>query len=166
MPKGNGKHKGRTCLRSIPLCLPSPSTSQLHYRPKRFKIVSRNPAAVPSTAKNLRKLLIGSMTAQPPFEIDGYIHLHLLRLVVLGRFVAVIERCVPASERFFRQVPSLLRVLGSFPLLTYGPWRGPARRSVVIRFSSLLICSSTATTTSLLKERLFPSAIRFRLAAT
>ena len=94
---------------------------ELHYRPKRFKIVSRIPAAVPSAAKNLSKLLIGSMTAQPPFKIDGYIHLYLLRLVVLGRFVAVVERFVPASDRFLRQVPSSLRDRGSLPPLTYGP---------------------------------------------
>ena len=89
---------------------------------------------------------------------------HLLRLV--ERFVVLVERFVPASLRFFRQVPSALRVLGSFPSLTYGPCRGPARLSVAIRFSSCLMWFSTATITSLLKERLFSSAIRFRASAT
>src|SRR6266849_1913537 len=38
-------------------------------------------------------------------------------------------RFFPASDRFFRQLPFWVRVLGCF--LTYGPCLGPARRSVI-----------------------------------
>ena len=47
-------------------------------------------------------------------------------------------RGLPASERFSRHLPSSLRERGSF--LTYGPWCGPARLSVMHNYLLSLGC--------------------------
>jgi hypothetical protein len=47
----------------IPLCLPSPSVGELHYRFRKFKIASKIPAPVPSATKNLSKLFIASIAS-------------------------------------------------------------------------------------------------------
>jgi len=56
--------------------------------------------------------------------------------------IAYLPRERPASARFLRQVPSLLRLRGCLPVLTYGPCLGPARRSAVSRLLQRLVLLS------------------------